>query len=130
MMTAISNLIPLKTTADEHARAETESKRRLFAWADSTLEQLGFGNRVKQAKTLNELRRVVFDADALEVTLAIRDALHPVSGKKDDCFANLKEGALKRLLEKHFVELIKHASRSYALPAPVAGKLRLTGPTN
>jgi hypothetical protein len=107
MMTTMSNLIPLKTTADEHARAETESKRRLFAWADGTLEQLGFADRVKQAKTLNELRRVAFDADALEVTLAIRDALHPVSGKKDDCFANLKEGALKRLLEKHFIELIK-----------------------
>jgi predicted P-loop ATPase len=111
MMMTMSNLIPLKTTADEHARAETESKRRLFAWADSTLEQLGFADRVKQAKTLNALRRVAFDADALEVTLAVRDALHPVSGKRDDCFANLKEGALKRLLEKHFVELIKQRER-------------------
>jgi len=125
MMMTMSNLIPLKTTTDEHAGAATESKRRLFAWADRTLEQLGFADRVKQVKTLNELRRVAFDADTLEVTLAIRDALHPVSGKRDDCFANLKEGALKRLLEKHFVEFIKQ--REQELPTASPGG-RSTGP--
>jgi predicted P-loop ATPase len=94
--------------ADEHARAETERKRKLFEWADRSLTDLGLADRVKQANTLDELRKITFDhADASEVDLAIRDALHPASGRKADHFAGTNEGILKRLLKARFGELKK-----------------------
>ncbi len=34
----MSKITPLKTGTDEHARAETDRKRRLFAWADFVLQ--------------------------------------------------------------------------------------------
>jgi hypothetical protein len=43
------------------------------------LVDLGLADKVKQANSLDELRRVRFDADAAEVMLAIRDAFHPVT---------------------------------------------------
>ena len=91
--------------AEEHARAETERKRRLFDWADHLLEQLGLPERVAQAKSVEELRKITFDANAVEVELAIRDALHPANGSKDDCFVGIKEGGLKRILQNRFEEL-------------------------
>ena len=103
----MSEIIPLKTGTDEHARAETDRKRRLFAWADLVLQQLGFADRVEQADSVDELRKVTFDADTIEVALAIREALHPANGPKDDCFAGLKDGGLKRLLKKRFEEMKK-----------------------
>jgi hypothetical protein len=44
--TTMSEIIPLKTGTDEHARAETDRKQRLFAWADLVLQQLGFVDKV------------------------------------------------------------------------------------
>ena len=70
----MSEIIPLKTGTDEHARAETDRKRRLFAWADLVLQRLGFTDRVAQADSVDELRKVTFDADSLDVALAIREA--------------------------------------------------------
>jgi predicted P-loop ATPase len=101
-------LLPFKPPppgAEEHARAETERKRQLFAWVDATLEQLGVTQRIADANSFDELRKVIFDADAVDVELAIRDALHPGSGRKADFLAGMKEGMLKRLLRKRFSEL-------------------------
>ena len=39
--------------------------------------------------------------------LAIRDALHPASGKKADIFIGMKEGSIKRLLKARFHDLKK-----------------------
>ena len=50
--------------ADEHARAETERKRQLFAWADRVLREMGLAERVARASSLDELRKITFDADA------------------------------------------------------------------
>jgi hypothetical protein len=94
--------------ADEHARAESERKRALFAWADRVLSDVGLADKVRNANTLDHLRRVTFaDADASEIDLAVRDALHPASGRKQAHFTGTNEGMLKRLLKTRFRELKK-----------------------
>jgi hypothetical protein len=104
----MNKLVPFPPSgAQEHARAETERKRRLFAWADDVLRQLGLADRISQSNSFDELRKITFDPDAVEVALAIRDALHPASGRKADCFTGFREGSLKRLLQNRFNELKK-----------------------
>jgi predicted P-loop ATPase len=100
-----NNVIPISPGAEAHARAETERKRRLFAWADQVLQELGLAERVKRANSLHELHKIAFDTDAAKVALAIREALHPASGAKADCFAGLREGGLKRILRMRFDEM-------------------------
>ncbi len=58
-----------------------------------------------RASGLEDLRKITFAPDAAEVALAIREALHPVSGAKADCFAGLREGGLKRILRSRFGEM-------------------------
>ena len=97
------NLIPFRPPdADEHARAETERKQHLFDWADRVLAELGLTDRVRQAGTVDELRRVTFDANAADIVLAIRDALHPARGRKAAHFAGMNEGGLKKILKLRF----------------------------
>src|SRR5262249_20186212 len=91
--------------ADEHARAETERRRQLFAWADGVLEQLGLKRTVDAARSIEELRRITFDVESAEVTLAIRDALYPADCNRRECFRGLKEGGLKRILRSRFIEM-------------------------
>jgi putative DNA primase/helicase len=90
--------------ADEHARAETERKQRLFEWADRILADLGLADKVRNANTLDDLRRITFDERASEIGLAIRDALHPATGRKHDSFVGMNEGMLRRLLKMRFNE--------------------------
>src|SRR6516164_5551851 len=97
-----SDIIPISSGAEEHARAETERKRQLFKWADELLKELGLAGRIDLANSIQELGKIVFDADAAEVELAIREALHPASGTKADCFAGLRERGLKRILKMRF----------------------------
>jgi putative DNA primase/helicase len=85
--------------ASENASAETERKRRLFAWADRVLVDLGLAERVRQASTIDELRRVTFDTNAADVILAIRDALHPPRGQRAAHFAGMNDRALKKILK-------------------------------
>jgi predicted P-loop ATPase len=94
-------------STEEHAAAETKRKTRLFAWADGVLRDLGLADRITHANSLNELRKITFDPDAAEVELAIRDALHPVSGAKANYLEGLREGGLKRLLKMRFDEMWK-----------------------
>jgi hypothetical protein len=91
---------PLST--EEQASEESKRKTALFAWCDVLLKKLGLLDRIAQAATLDELRRVIFDDQAAKVTLAIRDALHPANGKKDACFQGLKEPGLRRILKMVF----------------------------
>jgi predicted P-loop ATPase len=94
--------------ANEHASAETERKKQLFEWADRVLADLGLAAKVANANTLDELRRITFDdADASDVDLAIRDALHPAAGRKHAHFDGMNERMLKRLLKTRFRELKK-----------------------
>lgn len=93
--------------ADTHARAETERKQRLFAWAEAILRRLGFDKVVAAAQSIEELRRITFDVKNADVALAIRDALHPVSGKREEHFHGLNEGSLRAVLRNQFEALKK-----------------------
>jgi hypothetical protein len=91
--------------ADEAAQAETEHKQRLFDWCDALLKTLGYTKKVSAAKSILELHRTALDADSAEVALAIRDALHPASGRREEHFRHLKEGAIKQVLKARFTQL-------------------------
>jgi len=99
--------IPASLGADEHAQAETERDQRLFAWADAVLKALGLDKAVIAAQSVEELRRITFDADNAKVITAIRNALHPASGRRQEHFSGLREGGLKIILKNRFVELKK-----------------------
>lgn len=101
--------LPVATSegADSYADADTELRRRLFEWADAVLQKLDLDKAVRAAKSIEELRRVRLDVDSVEVALAIRDALHPTSGHRQEHFRGLKEGTLKRILENRFNDLKK-----------------------
>jgi predicted P-loop ATPase len=96
-----------KKTADEHARSDTERKQRLFAWAAAVLKQLGLERAMDSAKSIVELHGITFDAESMEVILAIRDALHPVNGHREEHFRGLSERGLKQILKNRFAELKK-----------------------
>jgi predicted P-loop ATPase len=91
--------------AEEHAAAETDHKTRLFAWADGVLRELGLAGRIAHADSLDELRKITFDADAAEVEIAIREALRPASGTKPDFLAGYTTGTLKRILRMRFKKM-------------------------
>jgi putative DNA primase/helicase len=107
MVEVIKLPIPVSQDADEHARADTQRKQRLFEWCDAVLERLRLDKAVAAAKSIEELRRVTFDADSAEITLAIRDALHPASGRREEHFRGLKDGGLKLILKNRFTDLKK-----------------------
>ena len=104
-----NTIVPFPTPdADEYARAETERKQQLFEWADRALADIGLAAKVRNANTPDILRRITFDdADASEIDLAIRDALHPATGRRHEHFRGMNEAALKRLLKTRFRELKK-----------------------
>ena len=93
--------------ADDHARAETQRNRRLFDWADGVLKRLGLDKAVSAAKSIEELHRLTLDVDSAEIALAIRDALHPASDRRQEHFRGLKEGGLKLILKNRLTELKK-----------------------
>ncbi len=107
MLGVINLPVPASQDADEHARSETQRKQRLFDWADAVLNKLGRTMALAAASSIEELRLVTFDAGSAEVTLAIRDALHPASGPRQEHFRGLKEGGLKQILKNRFAELKK-----------------------
>jgi hypothetical protein len=99
----MTNLIPFPGAAEE--RAAGDRNERLFAWCKAVFERLGLTKRVKEANSLDELRKIILDPNAAEVELAIRDAVHPASGHKADMFTGIKEGGLKRILSNRFADL-------------------------
>jgi hypothetical protein len=129
MMSGVLPFPPVPTPeldAEEQAYGDAERKTRLFAWANKVLKDLGLADKVSQAKTSDELRKITFDEQAVEVTLAIRDALHPTTGSKDDCFVGLNEGALRRILRNRVAELKKDQEKKLDHPAATRG----AGPTS
>jgi putative DNA primase/helicase len=113
MVKVIKLPVAVALNADEYARADTQRNQQLFDWADAVLKRLRLDKAVGAAKSIEELRNVTFDADSAEVTLAIRDALHPASGHRQERFRGLKEGGLKLILKNRFADLKK--SREAAL---------------
>jgi hypothetical protein len=78
----IISFAPASQSEAEHARADTERRQRLFAWADTVLTNIGIDAAVKAAKSVFELSKIAFDVTEVEVVLAIQDALHPASGRR------------------------------------------------
>ncbi len=80
---------------------ETERKTRLFAWADRLLQELGLIDQIEKTNDLADLRKIAFDVEAVEVTLAIQEALYPEDGGRVAlCFAiNIGKRALKAISE-------------------------------
>ena len=107
MVKVIQLPTPASQDADEHARADTQRNQRLFEWADTVLKRLRLDKAVAAARSIEQLRNVTFNPDSAEVTLAIRDALHPASGQLQEHFRGLKEGGLKLILKNRFAELKK-----------------------
>ena len=104
----VSNVVPLPSP-DAKARAdeETENKRKLFAWADLLLQKIGIAQNVAQAKSADDLEQIKLDVEDVDVVIAVRDALHPSSGKCEKHFEYVKADTLKRILKMRFEEL-KH----------------------
>jgi predicted P-loop ATPase len=97
--------LPIPTpppNADAHARADTERNRRLFDWAEAVLKTLGLDKAVAAARSIEDLRRMALDVDSAEIALALRDALHPASGQRQEHFRGLREGGLKAILRNRF----------------------------
>jgi len=101
-MTMSNNLVPFPGAANAD---ETARKTRLYEWADNLLMRLGVASRVKQAMSVEELHKVTFDPDAIDVLLAIREALQPASGRRAGIFDGLGKDALKRILKARFNDL-------------------------
>jgi predicted P-loop ATPase len=94
--------------ADSHADADTKRRQRLFGWADALLRKLGLHGAVAAATSIEELHRITFNLDGdAEIALAIRDALFPASGEREEHFRGLKESGLKQVLKNRFTELKK-----------------------
>ena len=88
--------------ADAHARADTERNRRLFDWAEAVLKALGLDMAVAAARSIEDLRWIALDVNSAEIALALRDALHPTSGQRQEHFRGLREGSLKAILRNRF----------------------------
>jgi len=107
-MAKLINLpVPIEGNTEANASAESDRKRRLFAWADAVLRQLGLSQAIARASSVAALRRIVLDVDSVDVILAIREALHPAGGQRAEHFRGLREGGLKQILKNRFTELKK-----------------------
>ena len=101
----MTNLIPFPGAAEE--RAAGDRNQRLFDWCKAVFERIGLAKRVQEAMSFEELRKIVFDPNAADVDLAIRDALHPASGHVADIFSGLSKSSLKQILANRFRDLKK-----------------------
>jgi hypothetical protein len=97
--------LPIPTpppNAEAHAHADTARNQRLFDWAEGLLRALGLDKTIAAARSVEDLRRIALDVDSVEIALALRDALHPASGQRQEHFRGLKEGSLKAILRNRF----------------------------
>jgi hypothetical protein len=92
---------------DGGATAHAERQQRLFDWAMWTLDQLGLIQAVANARTVEELRRIEFNAESTQVILIINDAFHPADGHVASHFDGLTKAALKKILKNRFSDLRK-----------------------
>ena len=105
-----SNLILFPPTAEE--RAAGERNKRLFEWCIALLEQLGLKKQIKEAMSFEDLSKITIDVNDARVEMAIRDALHPASGRR-------AEPRLTRMHLEQFVPWIvpSHDNPAFARPS-------------
>jgi hypothetical protein len=97
--------LPISRDDDGRTRGNAERTRRLFQWAATVLERLSLVRAVAEAATIEELRNITLNVEDAEVSLAIRDALHPATGDREEDFRGLREGTLKQILKNRFTDL-------------------------
>jgi hypothetical protein len=74
--------LPISLDDDDRTRGNAERTRHLFEWAATVLEHLGLVRAVTEATTIEELRNITLNVEGAEISLAIRDALHPATGDR------------------------------------------------
>jgi predicted P-loop ATPase len=99
--------LPVLVSSDADERADDQRNRRLFDWARAVLNRIGLDQAVARAQSIDELRRITLDLEDAQIALAIRDALHPASGERQEHFRGLREGGLKQVLKNQFNDLKK-----------------------
>jgi hypothetical protein len=99
--------LPIPLDDDVRARGNAERMSRLFKWATTVLEHLGLVRAVTEATTIEELRNITLNLEDAEVSLAIRDALHPATGDRQEHFSGLRERQLEHTLRNHLADLKK-----------------------
>src|SRR5262245_42027180 len=92
----------------------------------SRLQSQGLAKRLVQMVSLDELRKLAFDANAPELELAIRDALHPANGKKHDYLQGLTKDALKRIVRSRFDNMKKEREKQLKRGSDAAGSAQST----
>jgi predicted P-loop ATPase len=97
--------VPVALDSDDRVHADDRRNQQLFDWARGVLSRLGLDRAIAQARTIDDLRRVVLDLEDGRIALAIRDALHPANGERQEHFRGLREGSLKRILRNQFDDL-------------------------
>jgi hypothetical protein len=97
--------LPPPDDAGEPGDANAERTRRLFEWAIMVLTEVGLAPAVAQAASIAELRDIVFDPNDAVIALAVRDALYPATGERQDHFRGLREGSLKQILRNRFDDM-------------------------
>lgn len=109
MTTSATNIVPMPgQDAKARADAETEDKKRLFEWADELLEQIGIKQKVTEANSVDDLRKIKLDVEEVDVVMAIRFALHPRGDKRAKHFEHMKTDTLKRILKMRFEEMVRY----------------------
>jgi predicted P-loop ATPase len=94
---------------------ETTRRRRLYAWADDILKTLGLLDKIEQASIPTDLKKIKFDINAVEISLAIQAALFPEGGgERAAHFVGLKAAELKRIIQAGFNEAIRMRSQELA----------------
>jgi hypothetical protein len=96
--------LPVPVPDADHAGADARRKAELLDWAPAVLKQLGLEKAVNNAHSPLEVDAIAVPNDA-RVDLAIRDALHPASGRRTGHFVGLKEPAVKRVLANRLKDL-------------------------
>jgi predicted P-loop ATPase len=99
--------LPISLDDDDRAQGNAQRTRSLFEWAATVLKDLGLVGAVTEATTIEELRNITLNVEDAEVSLAIRDALHPATGDRQEHFRGLREGALKQILKNRLADLKK-----------------------
>jgi predicted P-loop ATPase len=99
--------VPVPPSVRDKGDANAERNKTLFEWALNLLKKLGIAQALERAGSIEELRRISLNMEDGEITLAIRDALHPAGGDREPHFVGLREGSLKQILRNRFVDLKK-----------------------
>jgi hypothetical protein len=103
----VAKVAPLLVPVPDVDDANAERNQQLFDWAFAVLRQVGIDRAIRRATSIEGLARIALNADGAEITLAIRDALHPASGERGKYFRGLGEVSLKRILRNRFNDLKK-----------------------